>query len=560
MQNRIFFFLVLCFFQTSLFADESAITLSYAIRPLLEKDRTVLEVDLVMQGDKSGVTELLLPSSWAGQEELYSEIGDLHCLSPDSTVENTDLPEVKRVLHPSDAPLRLRYYITPKAKQPVEWYYRPIVQPSHFFIFGHSLFVVPKGDEQSPAHITLEWRDLPAEWTLANSFGTQQNKQELVVPIGTLLDTVYLGGDFQIFPCGDPKSPLFVAIRGDWSFSIDRFIHLIQTIVETQRQFFNDFDFPYYLITVLPTGDDPHMGGTALYNTFSIFSGDLKADDKEDWKWLTWLLGHEHFHTWNGLKMLPDQWDGTFYWFTEGFTEYYAVKLNHRANLITFEDYINHINLILYDYYTSSVHQAKNEQIVQEFWKNWDIQRLPYVRGFLFALHWDQRIQDLSNGRYSLDDFMLALYKHTQDQHAPFSQADLERIANHFMPLEEVKMDIQKYIMNGETLLPTHNFHENCLVLWQEDIGFNVPLSQSTGKIAGVKDTGKAFAVGLRNGQKLISFQCTDQNVCVKIEDRTGKQSEMIYLRDSVIRLIPYYNVEFIKQNCYTICNQSKGV
>jgi hypothetical protein len=43
--------------------------------------------------------------------------------------------------------------------------------------------------------------------------------------------------------------------------------------------------------------------------------------------------------------------EGELFWFKEGFTEYYAVKLNYRNHLIDLNDYLEHINTIMYDYY-----------------------------------------------------------------------------------------------------------------------------------------------------------------------------------------------------------------
>ena len=181
------------------------------------------------------------------------------------------------------------------------------------------------------------------------------------------------------------------------------------------------------------------MGGTGLFNAFSIFIGDISKENEEDWKWLAWLLSHEHFHTWNGIKKMSALPEGSLYWFTEGFTEYYAVKLNYQTQLIELEDYLDHINHILYDYYTSSAHNEKNERIRQDFWNNWDIQRLPYVRGFLFALEWDRKMQEVSNGQYSLDDFMLALFKRTQEL-----RSSLKDPIIHFIPQYKLRENLKQ--------------------------------------------------------------------------------------------------------------------
>ncbi len=530
------------FFSSYIFANDQIGSLEYSIRPLIEDRKSALEVNLKLQGNESGITEILLPSSWAGQDELYLEISELCCLSPEATIQDTDQPEVKKIIHPSNELIQISYRVTSKEKPEVEWYYRPLIEQSYFFFFGHCFFIVPKIDEQIPIQISVDWQEFPKDWALANSFGNQQKKQELLLPLATFQHAVYAGGDFQILQCGEEQAPIFIAIRGEWSFSNEHLTHLVQTVIESHRKFWNDFDFPYYLITVLSTGDDHHMGGTGLFNAFSLFIGDFSEENEEDWKWLAWLLSHEHFHTWNGIKMMSCPPEGSLFWFTEGFTEYYAVKLNYRTHLIDTNDYLDHINTIMYDYYVSSVHNETNERIQQDFWNDWDVQRLPYVRGFLFALQWDKKIQEASQGQYCLDDFMLALFKHTKENKLPFSQDDIQQVASLFLPLDVVKEDIKKYIVDGETILPKENdFNNMSAVEWMEDIGFNLPLTVSKGKIEGIRRESNAFKAGLTNGQKFISYQCIDQIISVFVVDRNGSSKEFVYPKESITRLVPQY-------------------
>jgi predicted metalloprotease with PDZ domain len=179
------------------------------------------------------------------------------------------------------------------------------------------------------------------------------------------------------------------------------------------------------------------------------------------------LLNHEHFHTWNAVKMSANSPEGSLFWFTEGFTEYYAATLNFRTGLMDFSDYIEHINGILNDYYTSPFRNEKNEKIQQDLWKNQRLLKLPYDRGFLLALSWDQKIKAL--GPYSLDDFMRALYKKTQNDKCSLSKDLIEQVASLFLPPETVKKDLEAYVINGETLIPDPNCFDNrCTLEWME--------------------------------------------------------------------------------------------
>ena len=165
------FILLLSIVSFSLNAQELDAFLEYCINPQDENGKLTLSISLKFQGSDKGITEILLPSSWAGQDELYLEIDDLHCTSSQVLIEDTKEPELKKVHHSPNEVVQLCYQVTSKIKPEVEWYYRPIIEDSHFFFFGHCFFIVPKIDDSSPISISLEWQNFPRHWSLANSFG-----------------------------------------------------------------------------------------------------------------------------------------------------------------------------------------------------------------------------------------------------------------------------------------------------------------------------------------------------------------------------------------------------
>src|SRR5258708_7739898 len=143
------------------------------------------------------------------------------------------------------------------------------------------------------------------------------------------------------------------------------------------------------------------------------------------------------------------------YWFSEGFTEYYAVKLNHKNGIMSQNDYVDHINEILIDYFSSPVHNASNETIVKKFWTDPKIQRLPYVRGFTLALYLDTKIQSKSEG-LSLDNFMHDLLELTKRTGEPFSLDDLSNLITKYINQEELHT-IKNYINSGKSIPVFHD-------------------------------------------------------------------------------------------------------
>jgi hypothetical protein len=65
-----------------------------------------------------------------------------------------------------------------------------------------------------------------------------------------------------------------VATRGKWNFTDEEFAGLVEKIVLATREFWNDFEQPYFLVTLLPIESDPQsksIGGTGLINSFATF-------------------------------------------------------------------------------------------------------------------------------------------------------------------------------------------------------------------------------------------------------------------------------------------------
>ena len=180
-------------------------------------------------------------------------------------------------------------------------------------------------------------------------------------------------------------------------------------VITAQREFWNDHSQKYYLITLVPLDEGPEsysFGGTGLLDSFALF-----ATPNAEVAGLRGLLAHEYFHNWNPVQLgkMPDP-ERSMYWFSEGFTDFYTYELLHRSNLISTDEYIAEINRRISDYYMLPVRTAPNERIVDDFWTNRDVGRLPYLRGSIFAMNLNAAIKRETGGRRSLDDVMRALY------------------------------------------------------------------------------------------------------------------------------------------------------
>lgn len=545
MQPKFYPFILFLLFCFSLSSKEpsSPISLHYTIEPYLDEKELVLEVRLKFQAQSEDATFLFLPSSWGSQEKLYKEIILIESLTPNTRLDDTEKPDIKIIRHSPHEKIEIRYCIKSTHCKDQEWYYRPILEKKYFFFFGHCFFVAPETDFEQPAKINLEWKGFPDEMALANSFGAQERKQKLYIPISHLYHSTYCGGDFTLYECGDGKSPIYLAVKGKWSFSIDHLSHLVQTIIDTQRSFWNDHDFPCYLITVMPSKSESYIAGTALTNAFSIFIADFHESSRSSWNSIAWLLSHEHFHTWNGMKMRASSSAGSMTWFTEGFTEYYAAELNLRANIITLEEYLDHVNRMIYDYYASPVRNIKNRRIEKTFWSEWTYQRLPYVRGFLLALNWNDKIKTRSNSQLSLDDGMLALFKKVDKPGKTFNLNHIQSLFKEYLG-SEVEDDLEDYIKKGKTIPLRENiFEEIAAVEWMPNVGFNLKTAKDEGWIDGVIEDSPAYKAGLRNGYYILDYQTKKDEIQVHISKDKIKAKTIKYRYDEKSGPIPQFTL-----------------
>jgi predicted metalloprotease with PDZ domain len=112
------------------------------------------------------------------------------------------------------------------------------------------------------------------------------------------------------------------------------------------------------------------------------------------------LFARELFHAWNpqrlgGFEEVGGVEDERLYWFSEGFTDYYASLLLLRAGLISLDDYLARYNSSIKDYYASPVRLLTAAEMVQKRRTNGDAERLFYqwgcllaqLRGYRYPLH-----------------------------------------------------------------------------------------------------------------------------------------------------------------------------
>lgn len=504
--------------------------IAYTLTPLRDENGLRFAIELRFPGHEAGRTELLLPSRTGGQAQLYEAIQKLEILPAAVKVEDTSEPWVKVLTHEPGQAIRVRYELVQDRTDALQALrgagFRPVLQPTYFHWLG-TAWVRPGLEETEPLAFTMEWKNLPAEWVLSNTFGTQQRTQRFTTTLRSLASSVFVGGDFRLRAVPVQNHTVQMALRGAWQFSDEELATLVGRVFTLMRGFWNDYEYPNYLITLLPLlapANGAANSGTGLDNSFAMF-----ATSNSTLHNLQYLLAHELFHNWNPRRLgrIPNPPE-SLYWFSEGVTDYYAYRLLWRGGLMTLEEYLAKYNEALRGYYTSPVRHAPNERLAREFFSDSEIARLAYWRGRLLAGNWDALIRAASAGRQSLDDVLRELVGSRQELNAETISAVVSRYAK-----VEVLPQLQRINDGSELVEPRATLFGTCaervaVDVGEYELGFDLDALQTKMEIQRVVPGSAAHRAGLRDGQRVTfrpAFQFGDasQEIELTVKD-SGKE------------------------------------
>jgi hypothetical protein len=148
----------------------------------------------------------------------------------------------------------------------------------------------------------------------------------------------------------------------------------------------------------------------------------LSAANADRWRP---FLCHEIFHLWNGNTLRFDQ---QAYWFTEGFTEYYAFQLPRRLGQISTDQFRATVSQKVAAY----LEAAGDKGLLAAGDEKFLNPAIVYDGGFLAALSLDLQIRSATRNRRSLDDVMEALYR------------QVRRGRGYALPLEEIHRELAR--------------------------------------------------------------------------------------------------------------------
>jgi predicted metalloprotease with PDZ domain len=525
--------------------------------------RLAVEVELAFAGAPDGVTELRVSREWGGVDAGGEDIEVVRVTDERGrplTVEHPE-PNVWRVHHRPGERLIAAYRFLPNDHQgdrSPEVNRRPILNDHLLQFFGELGLLCPAHlDDDAPHHILMDWGGFEeAGWNVVTSFHAGASTHTFDAGLDELRQAIYLAGRMEIERREVKGRPVYTAISGgDWGFKNDEFADLVARVVSLERGFFDDYNHPYYLVTLIPVGErspgSRSLGGTGLTNSFALamLPGARLEEDPGQGGGVPRLLMHEMFHEWNGRVIGRQDPEELVYWFSEGFTDFYARRLLYRGGLIDAGAYAVSLNKTLAGLYASPVRNEPNARILADFWRNRDVKDLPYARGDAVAMILDHAIREASGGRRSLDDLMRDLVAAGRQGARISTESLLARFARETGP--ETAQRIRAIVEGGADPVPDAETFEPCLEMRVEpvssyELGFDFDRSRETQTVTGLVAGSAAEKAGLREGQRLAGWSVRqgDATEPVKIRVRTWMGEKVVrYLPVSAPRPVPQFHL-----------------
>jgi predicted metalloprotease with PDZ domain len=496
---------------------------------------TGLLVTIHFRGEHSGRTVLLLPDRWAGEKELWRNLKDVTVEGATSVAEDGGARRI--ILADPDAKLTVHYRVVSAIDheptfddgQP----FKPWIRPTWFYAFGEGVFAVPEGRVDSPAQ--FDWKDTHSTFHFASDLEHLAGEARVATRpgvVGDVQESILLGGDdVQLISHHEDGGDLHIALRGATSFSADQFDTLVTKIIHDERDFWGDKGQPF-LVTLVATKSPQQvvsLGGSGRTDAFTLSIADSTKIEP-----IRALLSHEYFHTWNPRQLGsmpngPEEFLGS--WFSEGFTDFYTRNLLLRYGLFSQQDFADSWNKELSSYANSSVRDASNQVVKEEFWKNYEVQKLPYHRGAMLAAIWNQRLSHSSAGKLNLDSILRRQHQEAKAlPRKPEGGAPALFVKVAASLGLDVTNDLKRFIDDGSPILLPADVFGPCFEVTSEtkprfDYGFDVEATGKAGNvITGLRKDSPAYMAGMRDGMRLTGREAgvpgdSSQEYALKVED-----------------------------------------
>jgi predicted metalloprotease with PDZ domain len=330
------------------------------------------------------------------------------------------------------------------------------------------------------------------------------------------------------------------------NLDLKRIAHDVQKICATQIAFFEPETrrAPFldsaerYVFMTLVTGDGygglEHRASTALMASRHALPARGSQAVGDAYTTFLGLVSHEYFHTWNVKRIKPAAFapynlaqenHTRLLWVFEGFTSYYDDLMLLRSGVIDEAAYLKLLAKTI-----SAVHRSTGrfkQSVAESSFDAWtryykQDENSPnalvsyYTKGALVALGLDITLRQASQGKYSLDDVMRALW---QNYGRLFYQGKAQGLAEDALPdlvLQATGIDTTEFIERhayGRHDVPLEALleHQGIRMHWAPanagpSLEVRVRTAHSETQLATAFEGGAAHRAGLSAGDTLVAI------------------------------------------------------
>lgn len=432
--------------------------IEFTISPKLNDSKPAVQVNFDFKSDKNGLITLRYENNSWGNNDVFNCILDLQVLPKPKNIEFKRDSSLIRIQTKPNLLSSINYKIIQDYDGPPlnQYRYRPMIDKNYFHALGMRLFIMPEGifeSDSSKAKIKITYQSYSDEEIFHSSFG-KEHVQHIEVNRDELYGSFFLGGDYRRYSFTYETDSIYFITRGNWKAFTDQdiLIQLKQTI-SSQRKFWNDPRKGNYSVSLTPTYETWYsIGGSGFSNSFVSFASNNEEVSLSQMKW---LYNHELLHKWISRTIINEN-EVEQYWFSEGFTDYYAYKLMLKNDFLDVTEYLDILNSeVIIPHYQDPFNTIPNSELTfEEYWSNYaKYMKLPYRRGLLYAFLLDNQIKKHSNYAQSLDNVMIDLFQLSlKDESLRLNEDVFIRSLLKYLNHLQVKSDFDGYILEGNLI------------------------------------------------------------------------------------------------------------
>ncbi|KAH8890083.1 hypothetical protein GQ53DRAFT_721917 [Thozetella sp. PMI_491] len=220
------------------------------------------------------------------------------------------------------------------------------------------------------------------------------------------------------------------------------------------------------------------------------------------------FLSRDPFRTVHEYALLDGDFEAA--WYDEGVANYYAALSLFRfaSGLGGRELLLWQLNSVSQSYYTSPVVRMPWFDVLEHYWDNIHITRVPYNRGFMYMAKVNGQIRAATNGAKSVDDVAQELYRRRMAGE-PHGLREWHSMVAEFIGEETEKAGYDE-LLAGDLIVPSPDcFSDLGVRLVRQDaeifeLGFeSTSLRPTSMKINGLVEGSRAEKAGIREGDQV---------------------------------------------------------